>query len=976
VLAGTGAQLIQRQRLDSAFASARVVLLEAPGGYGKSTAAATWARTLDLPTLRVVLRTRQEAAALVASIAVAARRAGLPFLAEATDPEDAEASFNPFLDRLGTAEPLLITVDEAQRAIGSAAQWLADLATELPSQHRLLVAGRRLPQVIRDLVGGAGARLFTVTDLRFDSAETAAILAAAGVPARPDEVNAILAATDGWPAAVVLAARTGVEGVATELDEPVDGVLRGLVERLVAAAGPSVGTLLAAVSQLPLISAETAAAVGGDGALDVLLEAGLPIRFRADGWGELPDPVREATPAISLTPDVARAVATNYAAHGELSEGVALLHRIGDHAGVAALLATQPRGRLGRSGLALFDAIVAAIPDDVLAAHPQAIVQLVRAAERLPRLRAHWIERGLAALPADSVERRAVQAEDAMNRARAGDLQGGTAQAKLVVENSGPTEVVTLGRAHLCLGLCLIVGDTAGAGEAAREEFELAVGHFQLANERDWEAEAQQALGFGVLFYGGAIEAGATSLERALSLRSTPNVARAQTLTFLAEVLVYAGRFEDAAVALREAREIGQRFGDERTLGYAAWSSALMSGMQGDRDAAISALEEAERHPGGWFDQLAGLDFLAQSSEIRAMVGDSDGARRDLERAEKRAAGTSRDGRALPARVRLEAMYGDPAAALSLFDQLAESPFANANDRWRVPLLKAAAHARLGQVDLASNLVRTARQLAAEQNDPDLLARQERRLLALAEPSAEPASDTAATIVRVLGGFAVDRAGEDVSPAPGRPATLVKMVAVLGSVSLDQAIDQLWPETDLEEGRPRMRNLLHRIRATSGDVLVRTEGALELGPGVQVDAERFERDARTALAAPQPSRAGLARVALSRSTGELLPADQFADWTIVPRERIRRRYLALLDLVSEDAIARGDFDEADRLLDEAITVEPLDESRYVRLATSLIAQGRLLRARRVADQAVAVARDLGVEPSDELVALLGKLAAV
>ncbi|MEO6350777.1 MAG: hypothetical protein ABIP53_09000, partial [Candidatus Limnocylindrales bacterium] len=58
--------------IERTFASARIVLLEAPG-YRKSTAAAAKGRALDVPIIRVVLRTRQDAHGLVASVAVVAR---------------------------------------------------------------------------------------------------------------------------------------------------------------------------------------------------------------------------------------------------------------------------------------------------------------------------------------------------------------------------------------------------------------------------------------------------------------------------------------------------------------------------------------------------------------------------------------------------------------------------------------------------------------------------------------------------------------------------------------------------------------------------------------------------------------------------------------------------------------------------------------------------------------------------------------
>ncbi len=201
----------------------------------------------------------------------------------------------------------------------------------------------------------------------------------------------------------------------------------------------------------------------------------------------------------------------------------------------------------------------------------------------------------------------------------------------------------------------------------------------------------------------------------------------------------------------------------------------------------------------------------------------------------------------------------------------------------------------------------------------------------------------------------------------------MKLLALQSTLTTDEAIDLLWPDADLDTGRARLRNLLNRIRTTSGPLIDRRESALALVPGVSVDADRFEEDAARALAAPAEARASLGRRALTRSTGELLPADRYADWATVPRERLRRRHLALLDLVAEDAIERGDLDEADRLLDSAISTDPLEEVRYIRLARALLAQGRTRRARRVADQGVAVASDLGVEPTPELQALLADL---
>src|SRR5262249_30532373 len=117
------------------------------------------------------------------------------------------------------------------------------------------------------------------------------------------------------------------------------------------------------------------------------------------------------------------------------------------------------------------------------------------------------------------------------------------------------------------------------------------------------------------------------------------------------------------------------------------------------------------------------------------------------------------------------------------------------------------------------------------------------------------------------------------------------------------------------------------------------------------------------------STSGLARAALARYTGELLPADLYEPWAAAHRERLRRRYLELLDLLAEDAVDRGDLDEAIRLLDRALTAEPLDEARYLRAAELLLFQGRRGSAQALIERAATVLHDLGLPETPRLARL-------
>src|SRR6478609_7003916 len=112
-----GKALVPRPRLREALASARICLLEAPGGYGKSTAWAEMASALDIPTVRVVLRGRQNTTGLLTSIALGCRRAGLAALADAVLVEDAAATIDALSQRMAASERgVLLAIDEVHRA--------------------------------------------------------------------------------------------------------------------------------------------------------------------------------------------------------------------------------------------------------------------------------------------------------------------------------------------------------------------------------------------------------------------------------------------------------------------------------------------------------------------------------------------------------------------------------------------------------------------------------------------------------------------------------------------------------------------------------------------------------------------------------------------------------------------------------------------------------------------------------------------
>ena len=986
---------VPRRTLLDRTVGASVVLVEAPGGYGKSSFAAQLAATGDRAHARAVVDGTGD---VVGAVRHALARAGAGDLADAVDPDDPGTLAEAWRARDGFA----LVVDEVQRCTPDSVRWLLGLARSTVRPSVLVIAGRRLGRELAELVADQADTVRVGTDdLRFDHEEAALVLSGvagatvADLDGRPDPstVAELMRITAGWPAAVVLAAvrlvARGVPNAVQHVDHAVgaDGTglagtasLAELLERQLSTASAELRDLVRELAHLPLLSAEVAARVGGDGTLDRVLDLGLPIRFRDDGWGELSDPVREhLTLGHRPAPAVVRAAAEVYARRGEVPAAAQLLAVNSLGAELCDLLLVLPWRSLVAMGLARLDVLVAAIPDDVLASRAALLVRLAVLAERTdPVRRTRWLDRA-AALAVDPRHRRALAIERSLDLARKQGVGDAVETMEATRAACGEGEEFTIGRASLGIGLCRIVREQGNASSETIAEFERAAAVFQQIGEVLYEAQALRSVAFGAHFNLGAFELATEQLERAAALLGAPDASRAMLLTYVAEVHRDLGRLDDAESTLHESLAIGRRIGNAVSISYAAWSLACVAGERRDLAGLLRWSEETEASAHGWIDGAASLDYHGQMAEAFLQLGEVDRALVHLERVERHPAALDYVWPARSARARYEATFGDPALAESVLDEL--DAIAPPRERPLRIQLRAVCRARLGDAVEAARLSAEARRVSAAMGDPDRIERREPELVALVAAHA-PADAAAATdslarrfdppvSVRVLGGFAVTAGAEVVTPPPGRPSTLVKVLALRGALTVEVAVDLLWEGCDLDTGRARLRNLLNRIRSASGPIVERDGELLRLAAGAEVDATRFEVTAARALGADPAERVGAARAALAVHAGDLLPGDLYEDWAAGPRERVRRRHLALVDLVARDAVARDDLDEAIRLLDVGLEAEPFELWRHVEVARALVRQGRPRAAAAAASRALAVCDDLGVSADPDLVAIAG-----
>jgi ATP/maltotriose-dependent transcriptional regulator MalT/DNA-binding SARP family transcriptional activator len=971
VRVGGAAVLLGRPRLVERLLASRVAVLEAPGGYGKSTLCAELVAALDRPAVRVRCDEATDLVRLVALVERAARRSGLAALVEGWDATGDDAGAGGLVGRLaGWPSPLTVLFDDVHRADPAVLSWIAAVVDRTPERVAVVVAGRRVGRELASLARNGEASGVGPDELCFTRAEITDYLAAVlDRPVTTHEAATVERLTGGWPAAVAVAAGRLVRGPLPS-GAPGVSVLADLVDGLLASAPPETARLVGKLGHLNLISAESAAAVGGPGSLDQLLDIGIPVRFRPDGWGELAAPVRELLQARApLELAEARAVASLYARRGEPAEALLLLRRLGDDRGLVEVLAGLHWSELGSVGVPVVAALLDTMPDDVLRDHTEVLVAATWAGEvHAPSLRRSFVRRADALAPPAGPVRRLVDVELGREHGRRGDLDGEIALTTAVLRDAATSEVLVRARAHLGRGRATMVKTNVTLIGPVRADLEAAAALFRFVGEHRWESQALLVLGYGLEQHTGALVAARDRVVEALSLLAAADASRGMTLTYVAECYGQLGEIDAAEQAVHEAGEIARRLRNDDLSAYVAWQRADVALLRRDRDVMAESLAEAERHPGTWFDGYAGLEYLAHVAEMWLKLGEPARALDHLERAEARPTPDDELAYAPAARARYEASLGDPVRALEVLGRL--EVIGNPRDRWLWHLLAAVALQRSGDAVAATGRLALSRLAAQALGDPDRIERREPELLALLGSAPEPVAEPPR--LRLLGGFELTGDGTG-TPPPGRAATLVKVLALRRMLTVDEAVDLLWSDADLATGRARLRNLLERVRRSSGPIVERRGDALAIADDVDIDTVRFDRLAAEALASPPERRAGLARQALVAYRGELLPADRYEDWAAAPRERLQRSHLALVELVTADAEARGDLDEALRLLDVAMEAEPLDTSRHVRAARALLRQGRPTAAGDLVRRAVAQERDLGVPVSPDLQALAAEI---
>jgi DNA-binding SARP family transcriptional activator len=242
-------------------------------------------------------------------------------------------------------------------------------------------------------------------------------------------------------------------------------------------------------------------------------------------------------------------------------------------------------------------------------------------------------------------------------------------------------------------------------------------------------------------------------------------------------------------------------------------------------------------------------------------------------------------------------------------------------------------------------------------------------------PSAAPAREPLEAapgeeMLCLLGGPYVRRAGRHTSVPKGSQRLLAFVALRGGRVDRRLAAGTLWPDGSDTRAAGNLRSAVWRLKTANIDILDADKYTLSLRPGTITDVHVLcEWSAR--LVEGRPLAADLRVLTWDAEAADILPG-WYDEWVICERERIRQRMLHGLEAVCRELIARGRPGDAVEAAMNAVRFEPLRESAQRMLIEAHLAEHNHSEARRAFHTYARLAREeLGVEPSEELVRLVG-----
>ena len=248
--------------------------------------------------------------------------------------------------------------------------------------------------------------------------------------------------------------------------------------------------------------------------------------------------------------------------------------------------------------------------------------------------------------------------------------------------------------------------------------------------------------------------------------------------------------------------------------------------------------------------------------------------------------------------------------------------------------------------------------------------------------------------IRLLGRFDVQRGRKPIAPEawPRRKtAELLKLLATDRGrhVTQDELIDQLFPNLEPGKARRNLQNRISELRrvlepdletASASRFIVTEHEGYRFSDDATcwVDVEAFEDALQAARLYETDGRwteaAGFLNEAVDLYVGDYLVEDRYADWTQLPRRRLRDQYVSALSRLATCRSRLGQPQAAIEWARRAFDAEPSRESLCAQLMGLYRQTGQTMEALTIYETHRETLRnDLAVEPSAEIDALRSRI---
>jgi LuxR family maltose regulon positive regulatory protein len=547
-----------------------------------------------------------------------------------------------------------------------------------------------------------------------------------------------------------------------------------------------------------------------------------------------------------------------------------------------------------------------------------------------------------------------------------GDLENGIGELELALRDYERLENLSrIALIHHDLGNAYVL---AGRTES-QQHFQQALDYWRRAGNLPGLANTLNSVGVG-FYYQGLYARAIETLEQALieARRCGQLRTEAPTLASLGDVYRDTGEYARAQQLYQTAYDIGRQINEGFVITYALDALGATFRLLGDlptaRRLVQQALEQAESHRSNYETGLAKIslgiihynqgDFNSAIANLESAIDllERGGAKRDSARAHLHLAQVhylQRNYRQMTEQLRITA---------DLARQIGESQFAIADRRSLLPLIRYAAHKKIGDGYFAQ-----------------LLEKIESMPMAPAEEHVEKPLAPRKHLIeaRAFGTATVSVDGKLISKADWASASAKELFFLLlantHGLSKEQILSALWGNISPAKASGIFHSTVYRIRrALSSNCLVYENGLYQINPELDLwyDVGAFNRlIAEARRTQSNDSRVQYWQEAMTLYRGDYFE-DSYSDWTAPLRFELSSKYLDMLTALADHYAQHSKIEQAITVYQRILSKDSFREDVYRALMRLQFRAGDRGAALKTYQQCAETLRgEMGVEPSPE-----------